>query len=456
MKIIKRIISLLIILSLAIATTAICSAASLDTNNSKKNKFKIVESLCTETKFADSNKKALEKNFSGKFSESSKMRIELNLESNEDITYNDYVSFKGYGNIIIDNKNIPFNANGSLYPAANKKNEAVFLGVLTGYINNSVEDKNIISLSIHYMPEYDKTFIAACIGIDDGKGNVPVMLDFGTPYSEIKEAYLEKERQDKKDQISYDENQESSVGEEDASISILGYGGTVTDYDPRLKNTGYSSNNIMAVNFYCQNKARFQTLNELSARVTANKANFENFMRTAFGYNIVPNSTDASTVKLEIISAENYFESTDSSTSVVPTAGSTNISFTIPVYIGKFNIGWQTIPISITTSSTSVSFRPATGADPGRKNITTWEFYRFAGFASTDFFTTSSNPEITSGGLAGKSKYYYVMGVNSDKTIYVGATGSAVLTCVDDWTYYVYRSYNISATAATSMIITTN
>ncbi|MDD3172884.1 MAG: hypothetical protein PHF63_04365 [Herbinix sp.] len=90
-------------------------------------------------------------------------------------------------------------------------------------------------------------------------------------------------------------------------------------------------------------------------------------MRSTYGYNVVANSTNADTVKLEIIYAENYYESMDSSTSVVPAANTTSINFSIPVWIGLYQIGWQTIPINITTSSTNVSFRAAVGADPGRK-----------------------------------------------------------------------------------------
>jgi hypothetical protein len=454
MKIIKKIIPLALIFSLLISSVSYANTIDekTDSNSNKNNKFHIMQNVSNDFKLIGVNKEAYEEQYlKQSISTDPQTKIELNLISEEDITLDENIKFTGEGYITIEGIYLPYITTGALYPVTDKNGHTIFLGILTGYINNSTEAKDMISLSVQYMPETEKTFVSACIGVDDGKGSIPVMIDFGSPFSEIKEAYLKKEKQTREKEMK----QSLNIQEDAKPISILSYGGSVTDYDPRLKNTGYSTNSIMSVSVYYQNKARFQTPNEVSAKVSANKTYFENFMRSNYGYDIVANSTDASTVKLEIISAENYYESMDSSASVVPAANKTNINFTIPVYIGLYNIGWQTIPINITTSSTSVSFRAATGADAGRKNITTWEFYRFAGFASTDFFTTSTTPEAA-GGLAGKSKYYYVMGVSSDKTIVVGAQATSVLSCVDNWTYYVTRSYNLSATAASSMIISTN
>lgn len=450
MKIIKKIIPLVFVFSLLISSVSYAKNMDDSIGDGGKKVFHIMQSLSNDFKFIDVNEKAYEKRFfkvSNSISSASK--IELNLVNEEDIILDEYVKFIGDGHITIDGENIPYTATGMLYTSVDNKNEIVFLGTLVGYINNSNEEKDMVSLSVQYMPDLNKAFISACIGIDDGKGSVPLMLDFGTPFNEITEAYLKKDKH-----IKEKESQQNLTEQQDnMPISIMSYGGTVTDYDPRLKNTGYSTNNIMTVSVYYQNKARFQTNNEVSAKVSANKANFENFMRSTYGYNIVTNSTDASTVKLEIVSADINYEST---ASVVPTANTTNLNFTLPVYIGLYNLGWQTIPINITTSSTNVSYRPALGADSSKRNITTWQFYRFAGFASTNFFTSSTTPEVDGCGLAGRSIYTYLMGVPSDKTITVGAMGSTVLTCVENSTTYITRSYNISATAASSMIICIN
>ncbi len=457
MKMIRNIIPLIIILSLFI--TSVCYAEdnnnSQSNNISKNNSFQIIQDLSNNYGLNDINQITFQKKFAQNLDSTAiKPKIILNLLSDESIKVDDYINFSGDGYITVDSNDITFSTHGSLYPIIDENNEMVLLGILTGYINNSKDNEDMISLSIHYMPNLEKAFISTCIGVDDGKGNVPLILDFGSPFTEIKNATLKKEKQIKhKEETQNLSNKELELTN---SRSNLSYGGTPTEYDPRLKNTGYSTNSIMSVSVYFQNKARFQTPNEISAKVSANKANFENFMRNTYGYNIVSNSSDASTVKLEIVSSDMYYESTDSSTSVVPTASTTNLNFSIPVYIGQYNLGWQTIPINITTSSTSVSFRAATGADSSRKNITTWNFYRLAGFASTNFFTTSSTPAVASGGLAGKSKYYYVMGVSSDKAITVGAIGTSVLSCVQDSTTYITRTYNVSATAASNITITTN
>ena len=348
----------------------------------KVNSYEIAFTLpiSDSFEFNGTNREAYDAKFKDEFDKNKTNEINISISSIESITIGSDNYFEGIGFISLSDNIITFKVSGYLYPYEDIYKKTVYVGVLEGYINDENSDQNSISLGIHCLPDQNKTFVTACIGVDNGSGSKPVILDFGKPFTEQKYAVEDKMKHDK---ITDSSNSIPALqGNQDFQATPMTFGGTPTDYDPRLQSTGTTASSSLTVSVYYQNITRFQTNNEISAKTTANKANFEAFMRNTYGYDIISNSTGTDSVTLRLISCANYFESTDGPNSVVPPAGSTNLNFVLPVYAGG---QWQTIDISIPVSSTTVSFISGAGLDPSRKHITQWVFWRLAGFSSTNF-----------------------------------------------------------------------
>lgn len=233
--------------------------------------------------------------FGGSVEDTTQNLLALNLLRNEKLSLGEQNFFEGAGSIHISGHQARYKVSGELYVTKNAEDKTVYVGVLVGHLTDDfrVANSDDFSMGVHFIEENLKAFITACIGVDNGK-ETPIMLEYGKPFVEQHNALLEKMLYDK------ERNYVNVDSSNDSPALPLTYGGTPTDYCPRLKDTATVASNSLSVSVYFQNRARFQTNQEISAKVNANKANFENFMRNAFGFNVISNSTSTDRVRLSV------------------------------------------------------------------------------------------------------------------------------------------------------------
>lgn len=366
-------------------------------------------------------------------------RIQADLHLTEQPT-NDTASTAIFsGAIITSSGAYDFKTEGSVF-LHKDENASDVVGVFTGdlSIGNKVQT---VSFGVHYSLATGDSFITSCIGTDDGVDK-PAMLDFGEPYSSINAAVIAKQKYEAAPDLQFN----SDIAQTPTNNSPA-----LVEEDIRYKNSGTGGNKSLEVAVYFQNRARVQTNNKLYAKASGNKTNFENYIRSQYGKKIVANSTSANNIIMKLVSSNDNFEY---ASTTIPNAGSTAISFVMPVYIGSpLNLGWQTLQISIPTSSITITKTNSATLTPGKLHIVQWKAWRLAEFASTSFFMPSTSPYAYSGGMGVSAVYSYFGGVSGIKPITVGATASATFSCVEDAAYYITRTYNISATAASTMNI---
>lgn len=450
-KLFKKIVTFVLVVTVIISVSSFSNihvSSAENTDVYKQAEFSIKENLNLETSIMLNGKAAANNKGFRNEKIDSRSEISLILKRSDEIKHEDYTPYQADGSIVINGKKSQFSVSGQLFNEKTDNGDLILLGTLDGYLNNIVTDENYITLSVHYVPGKNLCFIPVTIGIADNDGNLPISLDYGTPYNEITNPLFKKQKILKEREL--DEESTASKNSSDSLIlTPYEYGGTPTDFDPRLKNTSASGNGSMSVSVYFQNKAVQQTNNLVYAKLSANETNWYNYCKNNIdGQIYADGASRVDKAWISMISADPGYSALRGN--CVPASGATTISFNMPVYFPL--LSWQILGISFNTSTTNLTFRPCTGGT--LDNICDWEFWRLASL-DPYIFSTSSTPESDDTGLGVRTTYSYLYGVSSNKNISLGATGKVRFTyTVKIGSSYSERDYTMSTTAASSITIT--
>lgn len=342
---------------------------------------------------------------------------------------------------------------GHLQAIEASNGKKVLMGVISGYLNNIEDKENWVIMSVHYMPADNKCSISASFGVltDD---NIPASLNFGSEFIEMDEIV-------KKSFMLKTEDIAQADSDKEADQSLMDYGDDPPlDTDPQLQDSGSTCSNSFFTDISFQNKTQSQKLNKIFSKMSVNFVNAKNYIKTHVDTGLNSVAVICDEARNRIVTDAPAFECTQNCD---PANNERTINIGIPIYIPYLDIGWQTINLSYTTSSTTLSYSPCTGAPANAKNITKWEFYNFSGLgggpgSNVNHYldtteTNESDASVDETGIGVRADYSYYYGVSSNKSIFIASDAYADIKYTSS-NYSGTRVYTMNSVAGGYMTIT--
>lgn len=350
LKLASLIVGLCLLLVMPLST----SANNADSMNAPI--FKISNCKIDNNSKIVRNIKNIDKYFKkAKVKNTSDMKIDINLKELDELEANKPCTFESVIKLKIESETYNVNATGELIPIKLSNNDTVYLGSLQGYIDGVEKDENSIVLALHYMPTKNQQLITCCIGVKDDVGNEPTILAFGEWFKEIDEAILTRDSIAKEDESGdgRDLRTANDINSLKMPMSMVASTLSSNDYYPTFKDKSYVSTPygpIVTTCFYAPILSSKGKLTDLYGKVGGHKSNMTNYATNSLGYDNVYN-VFVKKAKVKLVSADDYFRLA-TGIGYYPQASETNISLSIPLFLG------QSIPMNFTVSSTNVTLSP--------------------------------------------------------------------------------------------------
>lgn len=391
----KRIICLILMISLAVTITGSSFAEPVNHNTVTKisDDFdlnlisrKIVR-LGTNNKITPNSDK--ENNF-----------LEVHLHAKNNVKHEELNLYEAKGKVCLNGENFKLYADGELYIANLSNGNTFYEGKLHGDLkdsNNRIVDD--VVLSIQYSENSNEALASLTIGKYTKDGKTPTVIDFGTISKEDNNIYFREIENKNKNLRIQNSTQPMLSMETTQDISIQ----SVSDDDILQATSKYSSivGNLMYTSLFHADSTEKGLNNLFYLKVWSDSDEVEDY----YDYYKGPGETVLfGTCTFNdiyyYIQHDDYWDCTNNP---YPEDEKTTATFYLPVWLGSI-IGTQVYTKELSLSSVDFTRSGSPYCDRGR-----WDLYKSGGFdvTETDALSTTPWDDDNEKGLSGRVAFYY-------------------------------------------------